>query len=113
MYNETDDKTVLCCANSYEQKYYFNEEFNRLPEDVKQELQIMCVLFTEEVGGIISLAYDADGSLSFDVMSDEGDLLFDEIGCGLMIKKLQTEKRELLEALEMFYKVFVLGEDYD
>lgn len=38
-------------------------------------------------------------------------LLFDDIGCGLKIKQLRTEKRELLEALEMYYKVFVLGED--
>lgn len=111
MYNDMEGKTVLCCANSYEQKYYFNEEFDRLPEEVKQELKIMCVLFTEEAGGIISLVYDDGGDLSFDVMCDEGDLLFDEIGSGLMIRRLQTEKRELLEALEMFYKVFVLGED--
>lgn len=113
MYDEMEGKTVLCCANSYEQKYFFNDYFDRLPEEVKQELKIMCVLFTEEAGGIISLVYGEDGSLSFDVMSDEGDLLFDEISSGLMIRKLQTEKRELLEALEMFYKVFVLGEEYD
>ncbi len=113
MYDEMEGKTVLCCANSYEQKYFFNDYFDRLPEEVKQELKIMCVLFTEETGGIISLVYEEDGSLSFDVMSDEGDLLFDEISSGLMIRKLQTEKRELLEALEMFYKVFVLGEEYD
>lgn len=113
MYDETEGKTVLCCANSYEQKYFFNDDFDRLPEEVKQELKIMCVLFTEEAGGIISLVYDEDGNLSFDVMCDEGDLLFDEIGSGLMIRRLQTEKRELLEALEMFYKVFVLGEEYD
>ena len=110
---DMEDKVVLCCANSYEQKYYFNDQFDRLPEDIKNELQIMSVLFTEEVGGVFSLAYDENGELSFDVMCDEGDLLFDEIGCGLMIKKLQNEKRELLEALEMFYKVFVLGEDYE
>ena len=111
MYDEIEGKTVLCCANSYEQKYFFNDEFDRLPEDVKQELKIMCVLFTEEVGGILSLAYDEDGNLSCEVMCDEGASRCDEIGCGLMIKKLQTEKKELLEALEMFYKVFVLGED--
>lgn len=111
MYDELNGKTVLCCANSYEQKYYFNDEFDKLPEDIKQELQIMCVLFTEDIGGIISLAYDENGNLEFDVMCDDGDLLFDEIGCGLKVKKLQTEKRDLLEALEMFYKVFFLGEE--
>lgn len=111
MYDELNGKTVLCCANSYEQKYYFNDEFDKLPEDIKQELQIMCVLFTEDIGGIISLSYDENGTLEFDVMCNEGDLLFDEIGCGLKVKQLQTDKKELLEALEMFYKVFFLGEE--
>ena len=108
MYNQN---VVLCGSNSYEQKYYFNEEFDKLPETIKQDLKIMCVLFTEDIGGILTLEYDEEGNLKFSVLSDEGDLLFDEIGCGLKIKQLQTEKRDMLEALEMYYKVFVLGED--
>lgn len=52
------DKVVLCGANSYEQKYYFNEEFQSLPQSVKDELHIMCVLFTEDVGGILTMEYD-------------------------------------------------------
>lgn len=105
------DKTVLCGSNHYEQKYYFNDEFDRLPDSIKDELKIMCVLFTEDVGGILTLEYDEDGTLRFNVIYDEGDLLFDEIGCGLKIKQLQQDKKDLLEALEMYYKVFVLGED--
>ena len=35
---------------------------------------------------------------------------FDEIGSVLKIKELQREKRELLESLELFYKVFFLQE---
>lgn len=108
MYNKN---VVLCGSNAYEQKYYFNEEFDRLPEVIKDELKIMCVLFTEDIGGILTLEYQEDGSLEFDVLCDEGDLLFDDIGCGLKIKQLRQEKKELLEALEMYYKVFVLGED--
>ena len=38
---------------------------------------------------------------------------YDEIGSVLKIKQLQTEKRELLEALEMYYRVFFLGETPD
>ena len=38
------DKVVLCGANSYEQKYYFNEEFQSLPQSVKDELHIMCAV---------------------------------------------------------------------
>ena len=41
-----DEEMVLCAASSYEQKYYLNPEFESLPEAVKQELQIMCVLLS-------------------------------------------------------------------
>ncbi|MFV0344530.1 MAG: DUF6145 family protein [Anaerocolumna sp.] len=106
------DKVVLCASSAYEQKYYLNEDFNGLPEAIKEELQIMCVLYTEDVGGILTLEYDEDGTLMLRVTSDEGDLLFDEIGSVLKIKELQRAKEELLESLELYYKVFVLGEEF-
>lgn len=108
MYSENK---VLCGSNSYEQKYYFNEEFDRLPDSIKDELKIMCVLFTEDIGGVLTVEYDEEGNLGLNVLCEEGDLLFDEIGCGLKIKQIQKDKEELFEALEMFYKVFVLGEE--
>lgn len=40
----SDENVVLCASNSYEKKYYFNPDFDRLPEDIKNELKIMCVL---------------------------------------------------------------------
>ncbi|MBE5971295.1 MAG: hypothetical protein E7246_02050 [Lachnoclostridium sp.] len=104
------ETVVLCGANSYEQKFYFNQEFKALPEDVKKELQIMCVLFTEDIGGVITLEFEPDGSLEFKVQADEHDYLFDEIGSGLKIRQYQREKRELLEGLEIYYRVVFLGE---
>ena len=106
-----EETVVLCGANSYLQKYYFNPDFDSLPQEVKQELQIMCVLYTEDVGGILTLEFEEHGSLEFKVTSEEGDYLFDEIGSVLKIKQYQEEKRELLEALELYYRVFFLGED--
>ena len=46
------DKVTLCGSNAYEKKYYLNPDFSGLPEQIKQELQIACVLFTAEVGGV-------------------------------------------------------------
>lgn len=100
---------VLCGANSYEQKYYFNQDFSSLPEDIQKELQVMCVLFTEDVGGVLTVEYDAAGSLEFKVAAEDRDYLFDEIGSELKIRRYQKEKRELLEALELYYKVKFLG----
>ena len=106
-----DEEVVFCASSAYEKKFYLNEEFSRLPEDIKNELKIMCVLFTEEVGGILELVFDEEGNLLFRTDADENDLLYDDIACGMLIKKMQYEKRELLESLEMFYRVFFLGED--
>ena len=106
-----DEEVVLCASSAYDKKFYLNEEFSRLPEDIKNELKIMCVLFTEEVGGILELVFDEEGNLLFRTDADENDLLYDDIACGMLIKKMQYEKRELLESLEMFYRVFFLGED--
>ena len=107
------DRIVLCGSNAYEQKYYLNDDFSNLPQQVKDELQIMCVIYTEEIGGILTLVYDEDGNLEFEVTYDEGDLLFDEIGSVLKIKQLREDKKDLLEALEMYFKVFFLGEEVE
>ena len=105
------ENVVLCASSSYEEKYYLNEQFKRLPESIKEELQIMCVLYTADVGGILTLEFDEDGNLLFNVTADEGDLLFDEIGSVLKVKQLQNDKKELLEALELYYRAFFLNED--
>ena len=104
------DRIVLCGASAYEQKYYFNQDFASLPEAVKQELQIMCVLFTEDVGGILFLEFTPEGNLEFRVEAEDQDYLFDEIGSGLKIRQYQREKKELLESLELFYRVVFLGD---
>ena len=110
MQGKQKENVVLCGANSYDEKYYFNKQFNNLPEEIKQELQIMCVLYTEDVGGILTMEFDEEGDLQFKVIADDQDYLFDEIGSALKIKQYQMEKRELLENLELYYKTFFLGQ---
>ena len=107
------DQVVLCGASAYEQKYYLNEDFKSLPSQVQDELKIMCVLFTEDVGGILTLVFDEDGKLLLETSADEGDQLYDEIGSELKIRQIRKEKAEFLQSLELFYKVFFLGEDVE
>ena len=95
-----DEKIVLCGANSYQQKYYFNQDFDSLPESIKQELHIMCVLYTEDIGGILTLEFDENGNLQFKTEATDSDFRYDEIGSVLKIKQLQQTKRELFESLE-------------
>ena len=101
---------MLCGANSYEEKYYLNPDFEQLPDAVKEELKILCVLYVNDVGGILTLVYEENGELCFEVTAEEFDPMFDEIGSRLKIRQLQREKQDLLEALQMYYKVFFLGE---
>ena len=110
MYQEN---VVLCGASAYEQKYYFNQDFASLPETIKQELQVMCVLYTEDVGGILTLEFDEDGNLQFKTEATDSDFRYDEIGSVLKIKQIQADTRVLLESLEMYYRVFFLGEDME
>ena len=109
--NMEQENTVLCGANSYEEKYFFNEQFAALPATIKDELKIMCVLFVNQVGGILLLEFALDGTLVFRVSSHEDDFFFDEIGSSLQIKELRRDKEELLASLEMFYRVFFLNEE--
>lgn len=88
------DKIVLCGANSYEEKFYMNPDFDNLPQHIKDELKIMCVLYVHDVGGILTLVFEENGELEFEVTSAEGDPMFDEIGSRLKIKEIQTRREE-------------------
>ena len=109
------DKIVLCGANSYEEKYYLNPDFENLPQHIKDELKIMCVLYVHDVGGILTLVFEEDGELCFEVTSQEGDPMFDDIGSQLKITQIQhdEEKQELLNQLQLYYKVCFLGEELE
>ena len=105
-----EEEVVLCAASCYTKRYYLNPEFEALPQMVKDELKIMCVLYTEDVSGTIQLIFDEDGTLRVQVGAEETDLLYDEIGSALKVKQMQREKQELFESLETYYKVVFLGE---
>ena len=93
---ELEERIVLCGANAYEQKYYFNEKFNGIPESIKDELHIICVL---------------DGSISLETQAEEDDIYYDEISSGLLVSEIRRKRQELLESLSLFYRVFILKED--
>lgn len=106
------ERIVLCGANSYEQKYYFNEQFNSVPQSIKEELRVICVLFTEEAGGILSFVFEEDGTLTLETTASEEDYYYDEISSGLLIKEIRRNRQELLEALYLYYRLVVLKEDF-
>ncbi len=106
------DEIVLCGASAYTKKFYLNEDFSNLPDQIKKELKILCVLYTEDVGGTLQLYFDPDGNLTFRTEYAEDDFSYDEIGSILKMKQLRQQKQDLLESLEMHYKVFFLDAAY-
>ena len=52
-----ENNRVLCACSAYEEKFYFNSRFSNIPKAVREELQIMCVMYTEEVGGELTLEF--------------------------------------------------------
>lgn len=116
MYNEKENRTadgrvVLCGANSYEQKYFFNQDFKNLPQSIQEELHIICVLFTEEVGGVFTILFEEDGGVSLETTVEDGDYLYDEVGSGLLLGEIRRKRSELLESLSLYYRAAILHED--
>jgi len=83
----------------------------RLLKIIQDELHIMCVLFTEEVGGVITFVFEADGSLSIETETAEDDYMYDEISSGVLVNKIRNTRQELWESLDLYYRVFVKHED--
>ncbi|MCR4689920.1 MAG: DUF6145 family protein [Lachnospiraceae bacterium] len=106
-----DGSVVLCGANAYDEKYFFNPDFQKLPAGIQEELRIIAVLFTKETGGIFYIYYDEEGNLEFGEMSAEEDIMYDQVTAALLIGEIRRKRQELIGQLEQFYRVFILGEE--
>ena len=106
-----EGKTVLCGANAYEKKYYFNQAFDRIPDSIKDELHVICVLFTEEVGGIFTVEFEKDGGIFLRTECAQDDFLYDEISSGLLVGEIRRKRQDMFEALSLYYRMFVLHEE--
>lgn len=110
---DNNDEVVLCAASAYEQKYYFNGSFSRIPGEVKDQLHIICVLFTEDIGGIIMFVFDREGNLQIRTQAKDSDYNYDEIGAALEVKEIQRQRRDMLNGLELYYRAVFLHQSLD
>ena len=92
MYSD-NEKVVLCGASAYEQKYYFNQDFASLPQSVQDELHVMCVMFTVEIGGIFTMWFDSDGSLQFETEAVDADAMYDRSAARFGLSSIRKKKR--------------------
>ena len=109
-YKTMAENTVLCAASAYEQKYYLNPAFEKMPESVRNELQIISVLFVEEIGGRFIMEFDENAVLRFRTEALDSDYNYDDIGASLMIKEIRKNRMQLLSEVTLFYRVMVLGQ---
>jgi len=105
------EERVICGSNAYDQKYYFNDRFSSIPDSIKEELHIIAVLFTEEIGGIFTIEFEEDGSINMRTEYAPEDYLYDEIGSGLLIGEIRRKRQELFESLSLYYKAVILKQD--
>lgn len=98
------EKVVLAYASQYAEKYYFNNELGKLPEEVKKEVLVLLILLTEEAGGVAQLSFDESGAAVVDSWCEEGDLGYDSISAGLLLREIERDHADLLRSLEVWYQ---------
>ena len=99
------DKKVLAGASREKQKYFFEAEFNALPQTVKDEIRNICIIMAERLGCTFLISFEESGDILFEIVKNEGDFDFDDIGAELEIKSLKREKKELIKALKLWYVI--------
>ena len=104
-------QVVLCGANAYEEKYWLNPLFDKIPDSMKEELRAICVLFTQEAGGVFLLVFDEDGVLEPETFSNEDDITYDNVSAGLLTGAVRRRRADMFRTLEMYYRICVKHED--
>lgn len=104
-------RQVLAVVSQYADKYFLNEELGKLPDEIRKEVLVLLIMVTEEAGGITVLGFEEDGEVYLASTCEEGDLGYDEISAGLLIREIEREHRDLLEQLSQWYRKVVRRRD--
>ncbi len=94
---------VIGAASWENQKYFFDPEFNALPDSIKEEIRIICVVMAQRLGCTFLMGFKDEGDVYFEIVKGENAYDFDDIGADLEIKSLTKEKEELIKALKVWY----------
>lgn len=98
-------KQLLISVSPYVQKYYLNETFKGLPQDIIDTLRAKLAVMAEKSQAIISLGFNEEANIYMEYKYE--DLSYtDEIAMELRMKKFQQEEQELMKALKMWYMIY-------
>lgn len=99
------EKQLLISVSPYVQKYYINETFKDLPEDIKDTLRAKLAVIAEKTHAILSLGFSEQMEVYIEYQYE--DLSYtDEIGMELRLKQFQRDEAELIKALKMWYMIY-------
>lgn len=99
------EKELLISVSPYVQKYYINEKFNDLPEEIKETLRAKLAVIAEKTHAIISLGFNEKGEVYVEYKYEDLSYM-DEIGIELRMKKFQQEEGETLKSLKTWYMIY-------
>lgn len=99
-------KQIIAGAAFENEKFYFEQEFNDIPDSIKDEIKIICVTIAFKLECTFLIGFHEDGDVFFEIIKPEDAIDFDDIGAELEVKEVKRQKSELLKALSMWYKVF-------
>ena len=100
----------MCAASSYDQKYYLNPLFSKLPQEIKDDLKIVSVMFVEDNGGIFLMKFDRNRKLVMMTEAKESDYNYDDIGVGMSIRAIQKKRARMLQEITLYYRAVICGE---
>ena len=101
----------LLAAASYEnQKFYIAPEFSSMPDQIKNEVKIICVLSAEKLLCDFLMEFTPAGDIVFKIIKPENSIDFDDIGADLEIRRIQREKKEFLKSLKLWYLIYFTPE---
>lgn len=105
-----ENKDILCSASYYKHGYFYNEDFNRLPERVKRELRVIVTYLAERTKGIAIIGFYKDtADVYIEALNQPDDFLYDDIGAKYEVGCVERENEELFKSLSLWYKTFIKG----
>lgn len=103
-------KNVIGGASVYSKKYFLNPEYNKLPNQVLDEIHELCVFYAQKLHCVFTINFSDEGKIYFETRAMETDYNFDEIGAKLDVDKLIRDKEAFIASLELWHKVFIRKE---
>lgn len=100
------EKVVLAAASFEKEMYYLEKEFEELPQEIKNEIKIICVTLAHKLMCTFIMGFYSNGEVYFETVKNEGFYDFDDIGAELEIKEIQRKKADIIKALSLWYVVF-------